>query len=101
MIDLSYFSLGVLLWLGCCGLLVTLFNDTSSSRKKSLKSDSVVTDSVVNYQENSAKVENLKRQLATKINELAFAIEKNRALEEELQITSDRLESNEDKYIHC
>lgn len=102
MIDLNYFSLGILLWLGCCGLLVTLFNDTSSSssRKKTLKSDSVVTDSVFNYQENTEKVENLKRQLATKINELAFAIEKNQALEEELQITSDRLESNEDKYIH-
>lgn len=101
MIDLSYFSLGVLLWLGCCGLLVTLFNDTSSSssRKKTSKSYSVVTDSLFNYQENIVEVENLTKQLAIKIDELAFATEKNQILEEELQITSDRLESNEDIYI--
>lgn len=99
--DLSYFSLGILLWLGCCGLLVTLFNDTSSSRKKIAKSDSLVIDSLFNYQENIAEVEDLKRQLAIKISELAFATEKNQALEEELQITSDRLESNEDKYLQC
>lgn len=101
MIDLSYFSLGVLLWLGCCGLLVTLFNDASSlsSRKKTSKSDSVVTDSLFNYSANIAEVDNLKKQLAIKIDELAFATEKNQALEEELQIISDQLESNEDKYI--
>jgi molecular chaperone GrpE (heat shock protein) len=99
--DLSSFSLGVLLWLGFCGLLVTLFNDTSSSGKKITKSDSLLTDSLFNSQEKMAEVEDLKRQLAIKISELAFTTEKNLALEEELQITSDRLESNEDKYIQC
>ncbi|MBL1210052.1 hypothetical protein [Geminocystis sp. GBBB08] len=102
MIDLSYFFLGVLLWLGCCGLLVTLLNDTSSSStspKKTSKSDFLLTDSLLNHQKDIVQIEELNKQLANKIHQLALAIKKNEALEEELQITSDRLESNEDQYL--
>ncbi|BAQ59763.1 hypothetical protein GM3708_168 [Geminocystis sp. NIES-3708] len=97
--DFSSFSLGVLLWLGCCGLLVTLFNDTSSTEKIKSKSNDVVKDSLLNHEVNITEVEDVKRQLTTKIHELDFATQKNQALEEELQIISDQLESNEDKFI--
>lgn len=101
MIDFNYFSLGVLLWLICCGLLITLFNDNSpsASRKQTAKSDSIINNSLFNYEQNIAEIEHLKKQLTIKIEELQITKEKNQVLEEELQITSDRLESNEDEYI--
>ncbi|BAQ64470.1 hypothetical protein [Geminocystis sp. NIES-3709] len=92
MIDLSYFSLGILLWLGSCGFLITLRrdNNNSSSSKKIPSFDSSFRD--------STKIQKLEKQLEIKINNLAFATEKIKALQEELQTVSDRLEYNQDKY---
>lgn len=93
MIDLSYFSLGVLLWLGSCGFLITLRRDDKSSFEEKIPKfedmSSLDTD----------KIKELEKQLQMKTADLILATKKIEALEIQLQTTIDRLEYNEDEYL--
>ncbi|WP_017296367.1 hypothetical protein [Geminocystis herdmanii] len=93
MIDLSYFSLGVLLWLGSCGFLITLRREDKSflEGKKSQSQEILSLD--------SGKIKELEMQLQMKTADLILATKKIEALETQLQITIDRLEYNEDEYL--
>lgn len=96
MIDLSYFSLGVLLWLGSCGFLITLRREDKSSL-------SSLEEKIPEFEEmlplNSGKIKELEMQLQMKTADLILATQKIEALETQLQMTIDRLEYDEDKYL--
>lgn len=93
MIDLSYFSLGVLLWLGSCGFLITLRREDKSSLegKKSQSQEILSLD--------SGKIKELEILLQMKTADLILATQKIEALETQLQITIDQVEYNEDEYL--
>jgi len=96
MIDFSYFSLGVLLWLGSCGFLITLRREDKSSL-------SSLEEKIPKFEEisslNSGKIKELEIELEMKTEDLILATQKIEALETQLQITIDRLEYNEDEYL--
>lgn len=96
MIDLSYFSLGVLLWLGSCGFLITL-------RREDKSSPSSLEEKIPQFEEmsslESSKINELEMELQIKTADLIFATKKIEALETQLQITIDRLEYNEDNSL--
>lgn len=93
MIDLSYFSLGIFLWLGSCGFLITLRREDKSS----------LEEKIPKFQEKSSeddnKIKDLETQLEIKTRDLILATKKIEALAKELQTTIDLLEYNEDKYL--
>jgi hypothetical protein len=96
MIDFSYFSLGVLLWLGSCGFLITL-------RQEDKSSPSLLEEKIPKFEEisskDSSKIKELEMELEMKTEDLILATQKIEALETQLQITIDRLEYNEDEYL--
>ncbi|NCO73881.1 MAG: hypothetical protein GW856_01240 [Cyanobacteria bacterium] len=100
MIDSSYFSLGILLWLISSGFLVTL-TDSDSSAKAKKKPESKLIDHNIpqDNQDNIEKIKELEAKLQEKVVELTLNQEKITALEEELQITGDQLELTQDKYF--
>ncbi|MGI0479157.1 hypothetical protein ACN4EE_00035 [Geminocystis sp. CENA526] len=94
MIDINYFSLGVLLWLGSCGFLIILRRDDNQSEeeKTTPQFQDILSPDV-------KKIEVLETELDIKTRDLICAQEKIQALETQLQTVLDRLEYNEDNYI--
>lgn len=98
MIDFSYTSLGLLLWLGSSILILSIKSDNSVKiAKKSHTYQHKTTNN--NHEDNTNLITNLKADLEIKIQDLTLANERIKALEEEIQSLSDRLEYNEDKYL--